>query len=135
MQTEIRLRRRFLRRLLLAVQHAQQTKARADWEAALKAAQAVDGVAPSPQSKFYIGVSSFQIGVSIMDDVQSLAKTAATKKDDKVAAPVRRPKRLKTSSRRLRSRDAGWRFRRSKTVAGGQILGALAQYGEYISAR
>jgi tetratricopeptide (TPR) repeat protein len=112
-----------------AVQHAQQTKARADWEAALKAAQAVDGVAPSPQSKFYIGVSSFQIGVSIMDDVQSLAKTAATKKDDKVAACTQAKAAEDVFATTAIAMPAGGSV--DKTVAG-QILGALAQYGEYI---
>ena len=34
------------------------------WEAALKAAQTVDAVVPSPQSKFYIGVAAFSIGPS-----------------------------------------------------------------------
>ena len=112
-----------------AIRHAQETKARPDWEAALKAFQAVDALAPSPQSKFYIGVSSFQIGVSIMEDVQSLAKTAATKKDDKVAACTQAKAAEDAFATTAIAMPAGGSV--DKTVAG-QILGALAQYGEYI---
>ncbi|MEO7084291.1 MAG: hypothetical protein ABI442_12230 [Gemmatimonadaceae bacterium] len=112
-----------------AVAHAQQTKARVDWEAALKAAQAVDALAPSQQSKFYIGVSSFQIGVSIMEDVQALAKTAPTKKDDKVAACTQAKAAEDIFATTSIAMPAGAAV--DKNVAG-QILGAVGQYGEYI---
>ncbi|HSQ32906.1 MAG TPA: hypothetical protein VLN49_23780 [Gemmatimonadaceae bacterium] len=49
---------------------ARTSNARADWEAMFGAAQAVDSVAPSRGSAFYVGVSAFQIAT---DDIQSLA--------------------------------------------------------------
>lgn len=48
---------------------ARTSNARADWESMLRAAQAVDSVAPSAGSAFYVGVSGFQIAT---DDIQSL---------------------------------------------------------------
>ena len=64
-----------------ALKKAQETKAREDWQATLKAAETVDAIAPSPQSAFYIGVSAFTIAGDILTDVQKLAKS--TKKADK----------------------------------------------------
>src|SRR5262249_20814695 len=55
-----------------AFQKAQASKERADWEAALKAAQTVDGVAPSPQSKFFIGVSAFSIAADALTNAQKV---------------------------------------------------------------
>jgi tetratricopeptide (TPR) repeat protein len=57
-----------------ALKKAQETKAREDWEAALKAAQTVDAIAPSPQSKFYVGVSAFSIGADALTNVQKMYK-------------------------------------------------------------
>ncbi|MGH7618044.1 MAG: tetratricopeptide repeat protein [Gemmatimonadaceae bacterium] len=57
---------------------AQTGHARTDWEAALKVSQAVDSIASSAQSNFYIGVSSFQVASDILtSDVQTLAKSHA----------------------------------------------------------
>jgi predicted Zn-dependent protease len=67
-----------------AIKQAQESKLRADWEAALAASQAVDEIAPSPQSKFYIGVSSFQVAYDLVQHIQTLTKT--TKKEEKAIA-------------------------------------------------
>jgi tetratricopeptide (TPR) repeat protein len=50
---------------------AQASGTRADWDAALRVAQVVDSVAPSPRSGFYLGVSAFQVAT---DEIQSLAE-------------------------------------------------------------
>jgi tetratricopeptide (TPR) repeat protein len=63
-----------------AIQKAQASKARADWEAALAASQAVDDIAPSPQSKFYIGVSAFSIAIDALQNVQKLSKGSKAEK-------------------------------------------------------
>lgn len=63
-----------------ALQKAQQSKARADWEAALKAAQAVDNIVPTAQTKYYVGVSAFQVGFDAYGNVNKLYKS--TKKAD-----------------------------------------------------
>jgi tetratricopeptide (TPR) repeat protein len=57
-----------------AINKAHESKARADWEAALKAAQTVDAIAPSAQSKFYTGVAAFSVGIDALTNVQALQK-------------------------------------------------------------
>src|SRR5690349_4962615 len=66
------------------VKAAQESKKREDWEAALSAAQAVDAMAPTKESKFFIGVASFQAAYDIVQHVQTLTKT--TKKEEKATA-------------------------------------------------
>jgi tetratricopeptide (TPR) repeat protein len=67
-----------------AFKTAQDSKERPAWEAALKAAQTVDAIAPSPQSKFYTGVAAFSIGIDALTNVQVLQKKGG--KDDKAKA-------------------------------------------------
>jgi tetratricopeptide (TPR) repeat protein len=66
------------------VKKAQESKVRADWEAALQAAQAVDAIAPTKESKFFIGVSSFSVAYDLVQHIQTLTKT--TKKEEKATA-------------------------------------------------
>lgn len=54
-----------------ALAAAQASRARADWEIVLRSAQAVDSLAPSPQSAFYVGVAGYQVA---SDEEQSLEK-------------------------------------------------------------
>ncbi|MGH9888547.1 MAG: tetratricopeptide repeat protein, partial [bacterium] len=67
-----------------AIKKAQASKSRADWDEALKAAEMVDAIAPAPETKFYIGVSSFQVAADILNEVQTQAKSS--KAADKAAA-------------------------------------------------
>ncbi len=69
-----------------AFQKAQNSKERADWEASLKAAQTVDGVAPSPQSKFFIAVSSFSIAADALTNAQKIQTKPKATKDEKAQA-------------------------------------------------
>jgi len=69
-----------------AFQKAQASKERADWEASLKAAQTVDGVAPSPQSKFFIGVSAFSIAADALTNAQKVQTNPKATKADKAQA-------------------------------------------------
>jgi tetratricopeptide (TPR) repeat protein len=108
-----------------ALKKAQETKAREDWEAALKAAQTVDAIAPSPQSKFYVGVSAFSVGVDALTNVQKLYKNPKEKaqacaevkvaEDNFATAQVAMPAGGKV--------DPG---------TAGQIMQGIAQYGQYI---
>ena len=66
------------------VKAAQESKKREDWQAALDAAQAVDAMAPTKESKFFIGVSSFQVAYDLVQHIQTLTKT--TKKEEKATA-------------------------------------------------
>jgi len=69
-----------------AFQKAQNSKERADWEASLKAAQTVDGVAPSPQSKFFIAVSSFSIAADALTNAQKIQSKPKATKEEKAQA-------------------------------------------------
>ena len=53
-----------------AVQKAQASKLRADWQAAMSMAQAVDNIAPSANSKYFLGVSAFQVGLDALQKLQ-----------------------------------------------------------------
>jgi tetratricopeptide (TPR) repeat protein len=66
------------------VKAAQESKKREDWQAALDAAQAVDAMAPTKESKFFIGVSSFSVAYDLVQHIQTLTKT--TKKEEKAQA-------------------------------------------------
>jgi tetratricopeptide (TPR) repeat protein len=67
-----------------AIKNAQETRARADWESALNVAQTVDGIAPSPQSKFYTGFAAYYVGIDALTNVQALQKKGG--KDDRAKA-------------------------------------------------
>ncbi len=69
-----------------AFQKAQNSKERADWEASLKAAQTVDAVAPSPQTKFFIGVSAFSIAADALTNAQKVQTNTKAKKEEKAQA-------------------------------------------------
>ena len=53
-----------------ALEKARTSQARADWEAVLTTAQAVDSVASTPRSNYYIGVAAYQVA---RDMAQALA--------------------------------------------------------------
>ena len=110
-----------------ALKKAQVSKTREDWLAALQAAESVDAIASTPQSKFFIGVSSFQAAADVMQQVQTLAKSKSKKDQGQACTDAREAENLlaKTSV----AMPAGGSV--DKTVAG-QILGAVGQYGEYI---
>ena len=55
------------------LENARIRQARSDWEAVLTTAQAVDSVASTPRSEYYIGVAAYQVG---RDVAQSLADGA-----------------------------------------------------------
>lgn len=110
---------------------AQASKARADWEAMLKSAQTVDGMVSSPQSKFFIGVSSFQVAADLANDLQDQVKAAqkSNKKADKdlaCATAKQMEDLLVTTSIAM---PAGASV--SKETAG-QILGGVTQFTDYI---
>jgi tetratricopeptide (TPR) repeat protein len=69
-----------------AYKKAADSKERADWEASLKAAQSVDAVAPSSQSKFFIGHSAFSIAADALTNAQKVQSNAKATKQEKAAA-------------------------------------------------
>jgi tetratricopeptide (TPR) repeat protein len=106
---------------------ARDSHARSDWEAVLSAAQAVDSVAPSARSAFYVGFAAFQI---VNDQIQSLGG-----------------KRPRTAAERQSSCSSATQLEdlvRAVTITmprGGsvdpatatQILGALPGYSEFLT--
>jgi predicted Zn-dependent protease len=70
------------------VAKAQQTKARADWQAVLVSAQSVDSIASTAQSAFFIGVASFTVAADLVNQLQEEAKAAqkSNKAADKATA-------------------------------------------------
>ena len=112
-----------------AIKKAQESKSRDDWMAALKIAQTVDSIAPSPQSKYFIGVSSFQVATLIMDDVQAHAKAGATKKEERTLACSSAKEAEDMFATTSMAMPAGGAV--DKDTAG-KIMGAVQQYTDYI---
>jgi len=69
-----------------ALAAAQTSQARADWETALRLSQAVDTVAATPRSAFYVGVSAFQIATDELQSLSELTKKRTPTRADRVAA-------------------------------------------------
>ena len=111
-----------------ALKKAQESKARADWEAMLKAAQTVDAIAPSPQSKFFIGYASFSVAADIVTEVQPLTKS--TKKEDKAQACTLSKQAEDLLATTSINMPAGASVDKA---AAGQILGGVGQYSDFVS--
>lgn len=58
---------------------AQTTPSRAAWENAYKFAAAVDSIAPSPNSKYFIGVAAFQAGLDALQNINKSKSCADAK--------------------------------------------------------
>jgi hypothetical protein len=114
-----------------AVKKASETKARADWEAVLTTAEAVDAIAPSPESKFYIGFSAFQIAADVMQElqpqVQALGK-GTPKAADKAAACANAKTIEDYLAKTSVAMPAGGKV---DANTAGQVLGAVTQYTDY----
>ena len=111
-----------------AVKKAQASRTRADWQDALKVAELVDGVAASPETKFFIGVSSFQIAADILTGVQPLVKS--TKAADKTAACSGAKDAEGYLAKTSIAMPAGGKV---DAAVAGQILGNVANYNDFVS--
>ncbi|MGE5099025.1 MAG: tetratricopeptide repeat protein [Deltaproteobacteria bacterium] len=110
-----------------AIKKAQDSKSRADWESALKAAQTVDAIAPSPQSKFYTGVAAFSIGIDALQNVQALQKKGGKENLAKACEELKVVEdNFATASMAM---PAGGSVDKD---AAGQILGNINTYGAYV---
>jgi tetratricopeptide (TPR) repeat protein len=112
-----------------AIKKAQASKTRADWEAALKAAEMVDAIAPAPETKFYIGVSAFQVAADILNGVQELAKNTKATAADKAAACAGAKEAEDYLAKTSIAMPAGGRV---DAATAGQILGYVGTYTEFI---
>lgn len=102
-----------------AVKKAQETKARADWQEVLRLASGVDEMAPSANSKFFVGLSAFQVG---LDYLQGLNKS-------KSCADVKAAEDAWNTAQIAMPAGAS-----VDKAAAGQILGVIQQYGSNIAA-
>ncbi|MEP6493049.1 MAG: hypothetical protein ABJF01_10260 [bacterium] len=102
---------------------------RADWEDALKLSKAADAIAPSIGTKFFIGLSSFQVALDAINHAQTLSKTAAKSKDDKAKACEETKVAEDMAATTAIAMPSGGAFNKE---AAGQILGALNQVQEAI---
>lgn len=111
---------------------AQASKARADWEAVLKSAQSADALVPSPQAKFFVGVSSFSVAADMINDLQTEAKAAqkTNKKAEKEAACTTAKSIDDLLATTLIAMPAGATV--SKETAG-QIMSGVTQLSDYVS--
>lgn len=107
---------------------AQASNARADWEETLKAAEMVDGIASSPEAKFYIGVASFQVAADILGQVQTLSKS--TKAADKALACTESKKAEDYLAKTSMAMPAGGKVD-ANTAA--QILQNVGSFTEFFS--
>ena len=101
-----------------AIRTAQNDKSRAAWQRAYDISNRVDQVASSPNSKFFVGVSAFQVGV---DALQNLNKT---KSCDEVTLTENMWAAAQIAMPAGASVDRG---------AAGQIMGAIQQYSPTIT--
>lgn len=95
------------------VSKAQASKAREDWQAAMAMAKTVDDLAPSANSKYFLGVSSFQIGLDALQKLQQ----------SKSCAEARLIEEMWTTTQMAMPAGAS-----VDTATAGQILGLVQQY-------
>jgi tetratricopeptide (TPR) repeat protein len=62
-----------------AFEKAQASKTRDDWKESLKMAELVDSIAPTPESKFFAGVSAYQVAGDILKELEPLTKNTKAK--------------------------------------------------------
>jgi tetratricopeptide (TPR) repeat protein len=111
-----------------AVRKAQTSQKRADWLDALKAAETVDGVAPQPETKFFIGVASYSIAADIVtSEVQPL--TRSTKAADRTAACNGAKEAEGYLAKTSIAMPAGGKV---DAAAAAQILGNVTNYNDFI---
>ncbi|MEP6493050.1 MAG: hypothetical protein ABJF01_10265 [bacterium] len=111
-----------------AIKAAQTSKTRADWEAALKAAQAIDAIAPTAQSSFYVGVAAFQLASDILTDVQPLTKSKKKEDQAQACTMAKQGEDLLATTSIAMPKGASV----DKDTAG-KILGAVGQYSDFVA--
>jgi tetratricopeptide (TPR) repeat protein len=111
-----------------AIKAAQTSKTRADWEVALKAAQAADAIASTAQSNFYIGVAAFQVASDMVTVIDPLTKSRKKEDHDQACTLAKQAEDYFATTSIAMPRGASV----DKDTAG-KILGAVGQYGEFVT--
>jgi tetratricopeptide (TPR) repeat protein/TolB-like protein len=114
------------------VKKAQDSKERADWEAALSMSQTIDAIVPSPASKFYVGLSSFYIGLDALQNAQKLGADKgkdAKESKAKACAEAKVTEDMWANATLAMTTGGGGAYNKD---GGTQVMAAIQQYGEYI---
>ena len=101
-----------------AMRAAQEQKTRAAWQRAYEISNRIDQLAPSQNSKFFVGVSSFQVG---LDALQGLNKS-------KSCADAELIENMWAASQIAMPQGAG-----VDRNAAGQIMGVIQQYSKTVA--
>jgi len=113
-----------------AFDKAQASKTRDDWKESLKMAELVDSIAPAAETKFFAGVSAFQVASDILKEVEPLTKNPKPKAADR------------TTMCALSKEADVYLTKTSMTLPQGgrvspefaqQVLGSLSGYNEFVT--
>jgi tetratricopeptide (TPR) repeat protein len=99
-----------------------QPEERADWEAALKTAQTADAIASTQATQFYVGLTSFQVGLDAINNAQKLSKDKGKDAKEKACAETKIAEDMTATTAMSMPRGGGY-----NKEAAGQIMGALSQ--------
>jgi tetratricopeptide (TPR) repeat protein len=115
------------------VKQAQDSKERADWDKALSVSQNADAAVSSPASHFYIGLSSFYVG---LDELQSTQKLGAVTGKDakesraKACAAAKLADEMWTNATIAMTSGGGGAYNREGATA---VMGAIQQYSDNVA--
>jgi tetratricopeptide (TPR) repeat protein len=122
----------FLQIVAPVVKKADESKDRANWQAALTLAQTVDAALPMPAWKFYTGLSQFQIGLDALQIANKLGQdTGKTAKESRAKACVEAKLVEEMWANATISMTSGGGGAYNKEGAG-SVMSAIQQYNEYI---
>jgi len=120
-----------------AVKKANESKSREDWQAALKTAQDVDAIAAGPATKYFMGLSAFQIAAGAVNNINDQVKEYQKAKAGSAAQKDLKAKicaDAKVAEDNLviaqMNMPAGGAY--DKETAG-QVMGALSQYTDFVN--
>jgi tetratricopeptide (TPR) repeat protein len=112
------------------VKKATDSKERTDWEAALKMAQTVDAAIPNEATKFYVGLTSFQVGLDALQNAQKLGgDKGKDAKESRAKACVEAKVAEDSWATSQIAIPRGAAFNKE---GAGQIMGVIQQYSEFI---
>ncbi len=113
-----------------ALEKARTSQTRADWEAVLTTAQAVDSVASTPRSEYYIGVAAYQVGRDVAQSLADGAKHPPTTRAERqtVCASATRVEDLVGTATVALSKGGS-----VDPAVATQILGGLPSLSEFVN--
>jgi tetratricopeptide (TPR) repeat protein len=114
------------------VKKAQDSRERPDWEAALSMSQTADAAVPSPATKFYLGLSSFSIGLDALQNAQKLGSDKgkdAKESKLKACAEAKVTEEMWANATIAITTGGGGVYNKDGAT---QVMSLIQQYSEYI---